>query len=72
MLTYSISVYSWPTSLLKDLEKSIGKFILSGDSDKRKFVSTVSDYILKNHDADALSWNQNFVSGKTFWIYESN
>jgi ribonuclease HI len=39
MLTYSISIYSWPISLLKDLEKCIRNFIWSGDSDKRKLVT---------------------------------
>jgi ribonuclease HI len=39
MLTYSISVYSWPVSLLKDLEKCIRNFIWSGDIEKRKLVT---------------------------------
>jgi hypothetical protein len=39
MLTYSISVYSWPISLLKDLEKCIRNFIWSGDIEKRKLVT---------------------------------
>jgi hypothetical protein len=39
MLTYSISIYSWPVSLLKDLEKCIRNFIWSGDLDKRKLVT---------------------------------
>jgi hypothetical protein len=39
MLVYSISVYSWPVSLLKDLEKCIRNFIWSGDIDKRKLVT---------------------------------
>jgi mannosylglycoprotein endo-beta-mannosidase len=34
MLTYSISIYSWPSSLLKDLEKCIRNFIWSGDIEK--------------------------------------
>ncbi|KAK2368688.1 hypothetical protein QL285_081866 [Trifolium repens] len=36
MLIYSISVYSWPTGLIKEVEKSIRNFIWSGDVDKRK------------------------------------
>jgi hypothetical protein len=40
MLTYSISIYSWPVSLLKDLEKSIRNFIWSGDIEKRKLITT--------------------------------
>ncbi|KAK2424264.1 hypothetical protein QL285_034644 [Trifolium repens] len=39
MLTYSISIYSWPVSLLKDLEKCIRNFIWSGDIEKRKLVT---------------------------------
>ncbi|KAK2426743.1 hypothetical protein QL285_025379 [Trifolium repens] len=39
MLIYSISIYSWPTSLIKDLEKCIRNFIWSGDTDKRKLVT---------------------------------
>ena len=39
MLTHSITVYNWPTSLLKDLEKSIRNFIWSGDTSKRKLVT---------------------------------
>ena len=39
MLIHSISIYSWPTSLLKDLEKSIRNFIWSGDTTKRKMVT---------------------------------
>jgi mannosylglycoprotein endo-beta-mannosidase len=39
MLTYSISLYSWPISLLKDLEKCIQNFIWSGDLERRKLVT---------------------------------
>jgi hypothetical protein len=39
MLIYSISVYAWPISLLKDLEKNIRNFIWSRDREKRKLVS---------------------------------
>jgi hypothetical protein len=39
MLVYSISIYSWPVSLLKDLERWIKNFIWSGDLDKRKLVT---------------------------------
>jgi ribonuclease HI len=39
MLTYSISLYSWPVSLLKDLERCIRNFIWSGDIEKRKLVT---------------------------------
>jgi hypothetical protein len=39
MLIHSIAVYSWPVSLLKDLEKYIKNFIWSGDISKRKLVT---------------------------------
>jgi hypothetical protein len=39
MLIYSISLYSWPVSLLKEVEKWIRNFIWSGDIDKRKLVT---------------------------------
>jgi mannosylglycoprotein endo-beta-mannosidase len=39
MLTYSISLYSWPVSLLRDLERCIRNFIWSGDINKRKLVT---------------------------------
>jgi hypothetical protein len=40
MLIYSITIYSWPTGLLKEVEKNIRNFICSGDVDKRKLVTT--------------------------------
>jgi hypothetical protein len=39
MLIYSISLYSWSVSLLKDIEKSVRNFIWSGDIDRRKLVT---------------------------------
>jgi len=39
MLTYSISLYSWPVSLIKELEKNIRNFIWSGNREKRKMVT---------------------------------
>jgi hypothetical protein len=36
---YSISLYSWPAALIKELEKYIRNFIWSGDIDKRKLVT---------------------------------
>jgi hypothetical protein len=39
MLIYSIPLYSWPVSLLKDIEKSVRNFIWSGDIDRRKLVT---------------------------------
>ncbi|GAU51938.1 hypothetical protein TSUD_417200 [Trifolium subterraneum] len=39
MLTYSITLYSWPISLLKDLETNVRNFVWSGDVEKRKLVT---------------------------------
>ncbi|GAU19469.1 hypothetical protein TSUD_77130 [Trifolium subterraneum] len=39
MLIYSITLYSWPTSLIKELEKNIRNFVWSGEIDKRKLVT---------------------------------
>ncbi len=39
MLLHSISIYSWPVALIKDLEKWMRYFIWSGDVNKRKLVS---------------------------------
>ncbi|GAU46322.1 hypothetical protein TSUD_401930 [Trifolium subterraneum] len=39
MLSYSITLYSWPVALLKDIEKCIRNFIWSRDIDKRKLVT---------------------------------
>jgi hypothetical protein len=36
---YSITLYSWPTSLIKNIEKFVRNFIWSGDVDKRKLVT---------------------------------
>ena len=40
MLIYSITIYSWPSGLIKEVEKNIRNFIWSGDVDKRKLVTT--------------------------------
>jgi hypothetical protein len=39
MLIYSISIYSWPEALLKDIEKCMRNFIWSGDIEKRQLVT---------------------------------
>lgn len=39
MMMYNISLYSWPISLIKQVEKSVRNFIWSGDKDKRKLVT---------------------------------
>ncbi|XP_058742332.1 uncharacterized protein LOC131614798 [Vicia villosa] len=39
MLTHSMSIYSWPISLIRRIEKAIKCFIWSGDSSKNKVVT---------------------------------
>jgi len=39
MVIHTMTVYSWPISILRDIEKLIKKFIWSGDIDKRKLVT---------------------------------
>jgi ribonuclease HI len=47
MLVYSISVYSWPVSLLKEIEKWLKNFIWSGDLSQRKLVTVAWKKICK-------------------------
>jgi hypothetical protein len=39
MLLYSITIYSWPVFLIKQVERAVKNFIWSGDVDKRKIVT---------------------------------
>jgi len=39
MLIHSISIYSWPISLLKEIETWCRNFVWSGDCSKRKLVT---------------------------------
>ncbi|CAJ2663194.1 unnamed protein product [Trifolium pratense] len=39
MLIYSITIYSWPVSVIKDLEKLMRNFLWSGDMNARKLVT---------------------------------
>jgi hypothetical protein len=39
MTIYNISIYSWPTSILKSIEAWIRNFICSGSTDQRKLVT---------------------------------
>ncbi|MCH94279.1 putative ribonuclease H protein, partial [Trifolium medium] len=39
MMMHTISVYSWPTSLIKDIERWMRNFIWSGDVNQRKLVT---------------------------------
>jgi len=54
MLIHSISVYSWPASLLKDIEKCIRNFIWSGDIEKIKMVTVTWHKVCKPYDEGGL------------------
>jgi hypothetical protein len=47
MLVYSISIYAWPISLLRDLERWIKNFIWSGDINQRKLVTVAWKKVCK-------------------------
>jgi hypothetical protein len=54
MLVYSISIYSWPMSLLKDLERWIKNFIWSGDISQRKLVIVAWKKVCRPYDQGGL------------------
>jgi len=54
MLTHSITIYSWPISLLKDVEKCVRNFIWSGDVNKRKLVTVAWHKVCKPLDEGGL------------------
>jgi ribonuclease HI len=47
MILHIIQIYSWPVSLIKDLERMIRNFIWSGDITKRKLVAVAWSKICK-------------------------
>jgi hypothetical protein len=54
MLIHSITVYSWPISLLKGLERWIKNFIWSGDIYQRKLVTVAWKFFCKPYDEGGL------------------
>jgi len=54
MLIHTMSVFSWPTSLLRDIEKWIKNFLWSGDTDKRKLVTISWKKVCGNYDEGGL------------------
>ncbi|KAK2369004.1 hypothetical protein QL285_082161 [Trifolium repens] len=54
MLVYSISIYSWPISLLKGLERWIKNFIWSGDISQRKLVTVAWKKVCRPYDQGGL------------------
>lgn len=54
MLIYTISVYSWPISLLREIERWIKNFIWSGDIYKRKLVTVAWKKVCSSYDEGGL------------------
>lgn len=54
MLTHSMAVYSWPVSLLKEIEKWTRNFIWSGNIEKRKLVTVAWHKLCKPYDEGGL------------------
>ncbi|CAJ2662070.1 unnamed protein product [Trifolium pratense] len=54
MTIYSISVYSWPSSILKSIEAWIRNFIWSGNIDQRKLVTVAWKKICAPYDEGGL------------------
>jgi len=54
MLVHTISIYSWPTSLLREIEKWIRNFIWSGDIQKRKMVTVAWKKVCSDLDEGGL------------------
>lgn len=54
MLTHTFAIYSWPISLLKDMERCIKNFIWSGDTSKRKLVTVAWKKICNPYEEGGL------------------
>ena len=54
MLTHSMSIYSWPISLLKTIEKWIRNFLWSGEITRRKLVTVAWKKVCKPYDEGGL------------------
>jgi len=47
MLIHTITIYDWPISLIKEIEKNIRNFIWSGDVSKRKLLTVSWKHVCK-------------------------
>jgi len=54
MVIHTMTVYSWPISILRDIEKWIKNFIWSGDIDKRKLVTVAWKKVCADLDEGGL------------------
>jgi hypothetical protein len=55
MLLHTMSIYAWPVSLIRDIEKWIKNFIWSGDITKRKMVIVAWKKICASYDEGGLN-----------------
>jgi len=54
MLIHTISIYSWPVALLRQIEKWIKNFIWSGDVNKRKMVTVAWKKVCSDYEEGGL------------------
>lgn len=54
MLVHTMSIYSWPTKLLREMEKWIKNFIWSGDVSKKKMVAVAWKKVCADYDEGGL------------------
>ncbi|RHN47676.1 hypothetical protein MtrunA17_Chr7g0255541 [Medicago truncatula] len=54
LISSKMSVFSWPTSLLREMEKWIKNFIWSGDISKRKLVTVAWKKVCVGFDEGGL------------------
>lgn len=55
MLLHTMSIYSWPVSLIRDIEKWLKNFIWSGDVNKRKMVIVAWKKVCASFDEGGLN-----------------
>ena len=55
MLQHTMSIYSWPIFLLKDIERWIRNFIWSGDTEKKKMITVSWNKVCSHFDEGGLS-----------------
>jgi len=66
MLQHTMSIYFWPISLLKDIERWIRNFIWSGDTEKKKLITVSWKKVCSNFDEGGLSIKS------LIWLNEAN
>ena len=66
MLTHSMSIYSWPISLLKTIEKWFRNFLWSGEVTKRKLVTVAWKKVCKPYDEGGLGFRSLICLNESF------